>query len=126
METNLVSKPANNTPYVLAVVVMFVIAVATVLGVLKIRPTTDPLVVIGAIFAAFSPTTAGILAFIKSQETHVAVNSRMDAWMEATKAEAHRAGQDDAIAAARGVPPGPAAVTPVPTVVESPKQEPKA
>ena len=61
-----------------------------VLGIIAIHPQSDPIDVMGQVAKGLAPTIVGVFAFLKSQEvkavsesTHVAVNSRLDAWMEA-------------------------------------------
>lgn len=94
---------ASNAPYLYAVVLMLALGVGLVLGVLKLRPMIDPLIVIGAVFAMMTPTTAAVLGFMKAQETHLSVNSRLDAFMTAERVEAHRKGTDDERARAQEV-----------------------
>lgn len=72
------SKPSNNAPYVIAVVVMALIGVIAVVLIVLIRPDKDNSVLIATIGSFILPTTVALLAFMKSQETHVVVNSRMD------------------------------------------------
>jgi hypothetical protein len=75
----------------------------------------DPLVVIGGIYAVvITPTTAAIMAFLKSndafaqsQETYHMVNSRLTDFMTADRVEAHRKGMDDARAQDAGRAPAP-------------------
>jgi hypothetical protein len=79
---------------------MFLIGVVGVVGILKVRPDVDALLVIGAVFAFLVPTTASILAFQKSQETHLSVNSRLDGFIQnaaiASKAQGEAVGRNEA------------------------------
>ena len=77
-------------PYVWSVVVLVLIGAILVLGIIAIHPQSDPIDVMGQVAKGLAPTIVGVFAFLKSQEvkavsesTHVAVNSRLDAWMEA-------------------------------------------
>ena len=74
-------KPAGKGPYVWAVVIMTLIGGMLVIGILYLRPQSDPLDVLAQVMKGLAPTTAGVLAFMKSQETHLSVNSRLDAFM---------------------------------------------
>jgi hypothetical protein len=73
--------PANNIPYLIAVVVMMLIAILGVSAIAIFRPDTDVLVVFGVVFGFLTPTTLSLLALMKSQETHLSVNSRLDEFM---------------------------------------------
>jgi len=68
----------SNTPYLIAVVVTTMIGVAGVVAVLILRPHEDNAALFVAIGGFVAPTTAALLAFLKTQETHLLVNSRMD------------------------------------------------
>jgi hypothetical protein len=72
----------NNTPYVVAVVTMMFIAVVGSAIITVVEPKQDNTVIIAAIFGFLTPTTLSLLAFMKSQETHLSVNSRLDAFMK--------------------------------------------
>ena len=87
-------KPTNNTHYVLATMVLMFMGVALTMGILYVRPLIDPLVVIAAVFGVLTPTGAAILALMKAQETHLSVNSRLDAFVASAQVEARREGQD--------------------------------
>jgi hypothetical protein len=88
--------PPNNTPYIVAVVVMMALGVIGVVAVVILRPSaTDNMLVIAALVGFLTPTTVSLLAFMKAQETHVAVNSRLDAWLAAATESAHSKGMDE-------------------------------
>jgi hypothetical protein len=72
----------NNVPYIIAVVVMAVIGVVAVVAITIARPDKDNTAVYAIIFSSLTPTTLALLAFMKSQETHLAVNSRLDQFIE--------------------------------------------
>lgn len=81
-DLNLPPKAASNIPYLITVAVMFAVG-ALLVGLLAwVRPETDLLVIFGAVFGFVTPTTAAILAFQKSQETHLSVNSRLDGFIK--------------------------------------------
>lgn len=61
----------------------FSVAGATVVSV--VRPGQDNAALITAIFGFLTPTTLSLLAFMKSQETHLAVNSRLTQFIENAK-----------------------------------------
>ncbi len=92
------ARVGSNTPYVIAVCVMAFIACGAVVLVVMLRPGRDNVLLVGAIFGFVGPFTMALLAFMKSQETHLSVNSRLDAFMEtasrAARAEGHIAGID--------------------------------
>lgn len=68
----------NNTPYVIAVVIMSIIAMVCIVAVTLIRPSQDNSVLNVLILGFSTTTTAAILAFMKAQETHLSVNSRLE------------------------------------------------
>lgn len=79
----------TNAPYLVTVIVMMVIGVAGVTTIVTLRADFDILIVAGVVFAFLTPTTTSILSFMKAQETnrqardtHLAVNSRLDAFMK--------------------------------------------
>ena len=70
----------NNLPYIVAVVLMMALGVCGVIAVILIHPMDD-MTIITTILGFLAPTTLSLLAFMKSQETHLSVNSRLDAFM---------------------------------------------
>lgn len=70
--------PPSNTQYIVAVVAMMLIAVAGVVVIVVLRPEADVALVIAAVFGFLAPTTLSMLSFMKAQETHLSVNSRLD------------------------------------------------
>lgn len=90
-----VSRPPNNIPYVIAVVVMMTLGVIGVVAVTFARPTQDNTVLVGLILGFLAPTTLSLLAFMKSQETHLSVNSRLEAFMQAAEEAARAQGVED-------------------------------
>jgi hypothetical protein len=81
--------PPNNLPYIVTVALMAMFAVASVVAVTLIRPTQDNSSLITTILGFIATTTASLLAFMKSQETHLSVNSRLDAFMRNAEMAAH-------------------------------------
>lgn len=84
--------PPNNLPYIWAVVAMMFLGVGAIAAVSIFRPVEDNTVVITTIVGFIAPTTLSLLAFMKSQETHLSVNSRLDAFMASARAAAHAQG----------------------------------
>jgi len=85
-------KPSNAMPYVVSVIILFLLGIILIGGVLYLRPATDPLVVIGVVFGFLISSGASIAAFIKSQETHLTVNSQLTAWKKEFYQMAHGEG----------------------------------
>jgi len=73
-------KKASNVPYLIAVVVMVMIGVIAILTIVLMRPTADNTQLIATLVGMIVPTTAAILALMKSQETHLTVNSQLAQW----------------------------------------------
>lgn len=67
----------TNSFYLLSVVAMVLISVAAVVLISIFSPGPDNTAIIVAIFG-FTTATFSILTWLKSQETHLSVNSRMD------------------------------------------------
>lgn len=86
------SPPSGRSVYVWAVVVLTLIGALLVMGVLYARPASDPMDVIGNVLKGLAPTIAGVLAFFKSQETHLCVNSRLDMFLAEHAKVAHAEG----------------------------------
>lgn len=72
------------TKYLGAVLFLATLAVIAILAVSLIRPTQDNTTLITAILSTVVPTIAAVLAFMKAQETHLSVNSRMDELLKRT------------------------------------------
>jgi len=80
--------PPNNIPYLIAVVAMSALGVISVVTVLILRPQADNAALFAAIAGFIAPTTMALLAFMKTQETHVLVNGRMDEFKRLLQANA--------------------------------------
>lgn len=85
--------PANNAPYLVAVVLMVLIAISGVVLIVIFRPDADILIVFSGVFGFLTPTTLSLLAFMKSQETHLSVNSRLDEFIQNAEAAAEERGK---------------------------------
>jgi len=70
--------PPNNTQYVYAVLLMAILGVVSITALTIMRPGQDNTAVIATIIGFLAPTTLSLLAFMKAQETHLSVNSRLD------------------------------------------------
>lgn len=114
--TLLTPKPphSDKPTYVWAVVILVLIGALLVMGILYLRPESDPLDVMGDVLKGLAPTIAAVLAFLKSQETHLSVNGRLDAFLaehaKVARAEgiAQGVAEEQARVAAQGAP------TPIP------------
>ncbi len=104
-------KPASVLPYLLAVGFMSLLIVIAVLVITFIRPAADNTALIATVVSALVPTTAAILAFMRTSSTHSAVNGRLSDFVQAAKRSAYDAGVRDATAtvgiAVSAVPAGP-------------------
>lgn len=83
---------ANNVPYLAVVALMSILAVGFVLGISFLRPTADNGQLITTILGFIATTTASVLAFMKAQETHLSVNSRLDEFMSNARLASHALG----------------------------------
>jgi hypothetical protein len=84
---------SSNTPFVAAVCVMITLGVILSVLIIMLRPQSDPLVVCVTVFGIISPTTLSLLAFMKSQQTHLSVNSRLDDFIFNSASAAHAEGK---------------------------------
>lgn len=82
----------NNVPYLVAIVTMAIVAIAGSVLISYLRPDSDIVVVFGLIAGFMAPTTLSLLAFMKAQETHLSVNSRLDQFIENAKASSRAEG----------------------------------
>lgn len=72
----------NNVPYLVAIVGMVALAIVAFVAIAIARPQQDLVVLGGIVFTATAPTTLALLGFMKAQETHLSVNSRLDAFIQ--------------------------------------------
>lgn len=87
---------ANNSQYVVAVSVMIAIAIAGIVLVETFRPG-DNTATIAAIVGLLTPTTLSLLAFMKAQETHLSVNSRLESFIKSADIAARSEGLAEGI-----------------------------
>jgi membrane-bound ClpP family serine protease len=73
-------KTTSVLPYVYTTIILFISGLIFIALVLFLRPTLDPLIVITSVMGFVITISTGIAAFIKAQETHNMVNSKLDAW----------------------------------------------
>lgn len=92
----------SNTTYLIAIVVMVLIGIGGISLIVSLRPDTDFLIVSAAVFGFITPTTLALMTFLKAQEasnqareTHLAVNSRLDSFIENAKLAAKAEGKDE-------------------------------
>lgn len=95
---NPASKAPNNVPYVVAVFVMLFLGFLLSFIVVLFGPSQDRTALIVAVFGFLTPTTLSLLTFMKSQETHLSVNSRLDGFIknaeEAARAKGNVEGRE--------------------------------
>lgn len=89
-------RPPSNVAYLVAVAFMSLLVVIAVLLITFLRPDKDNSTLITLVIGSLVPTTGTILAFMKSQETHLSVNSRLDEFMKTAKVSAYDKGVRDA------------------------------
>lgn len=122
------SKPTASVAYLVTIFGMTLIGVVAVVTVFLMRPDKDNATLVVAILGFIGPTTAALLAFLKSQETHLVVNSRIDEFKEelrssavsavaAARAEGLATGKEAGVAAADARTDQIAKVIPVPVVL---------
>ncbi len=92
MQPQMPPQVPNNTPYIVAVVLMVLGGVLGSVVINVFRSTQDNTLVIAAIFGFLAPTTLSLLAFMKAQETHLSVNSRLDGFINNAAAAANAQG----------------------------------
>lgn len=85
--------------YLAAVLAAILLGIVAVVLVLWLRPEYDPLIVIVSVFTIITPTTTSLLSFMKAEEakeqakeTHLSVNSRLDAFITQASASARAEG----------------------------------
>ncbi len=93
-------KPRASWPYLLAIVFMAFLGTVAILILTKLRPAQDNSVLITAVIGFLGTMTGTILTFMKAQETHLSVNSRLDAFMASARQVGHLEGKEEGRAAA--------------------------
>lgn len=94
---NITTKHRDRTPYVWSLVIVIGISLMFMVIILLIRPEQDPVSLIGEILKPVVPTVAAVFAYLKSQEVHLQVNSRLDQLLEKSVREAHLTGMLDGL-----------------------------
>lgn len=84
---------ASNTPYLVAIVIMVVITIVAIVAVTMIRPEGDNMALYALILGSIGPTTLALLAFMKAQETHLSVNSRLEQFIRNADRSARAEGE---------------------------------
>lgn len=106
------TKPASNSSaFVLgSIIALAVIGAGTIVIVSLLRPKEDNTALIASILGFIAPTTAALLALVKStqagaavQELRLDVNHRLSQLLEQTAKAAKSEGRDDALAAAAAI-----------------------
>jgi len=87
--------PLRNFQYIVAVVAMGLFGVAGAVLITVLRPGADNSSTIIMIFGFLAPTTLSLLSFMKSQETHLSVNSRLDGFMRNASLAARAQGREE-------------------------------
>jgi hypothetical protein len=78
--------------YVVAAVVIILSCIVAILVLELLRPEKDNSTLYALIIGFTGPTLASIMAFMKAQETHLSVNSRLDAFIRNAREAAHAEG----------------------------------
>ena len=88
----LTKQQPSSMPYVWAGLILVLMSGLFILALLLLRPTLDPLVVITTVLGLTGSIFSSVAAFLKSQETHLTVNSQLSAWKEEFAKMAHAEG----------------------------------
>lgn len=96
-QPNLVIPKPDNASYMIAIVVMTIIGIIATTVISVLRPLQDNIPLITLLLGNIASVTVALLAYMKSQETHLSVNSRLDGFIknaqEASKAQGVVEGQ---------------------------------
>jgi len=82
------------------IVSLGIVGVAAIVAIVALRPHEDNAALIATVLGFLAPTMAALLALIKVQELHLAVNSRLTQLLEQTAKASRSEGREDAAAAA--------------------------
>jgi hypothetical protein len=88
-------KTTSNWPYLITVGFMAALGTIGILVLTKLRPTQDNTLIITMITGWLGTITGVILTFMKAQETHLSVNSRLDAFMASARQVGHLEGKEE-------------------------------
>lgn len=87
-------------PYVIVIALMAACGLMVILLLTWLRPVQDNTALIVMVLGFVTTTTAAIFVFLKSQETHLLFNSRMDEMMrnveEVARLKGEKTGRDEA------------------------------
>ena len=92
-------KPGSAWPYLIAIIFMAALGTMAILILTKLRPAQDNSVLITAVVGFLGTMTGTVLTFMKAQETHLSVNSRLDAFMASAKQVGRLEGKEEGRAA---------------------------
>jgi len=73
-----VKSTSSNIPYLISILLMSLLGVIGTLSIVLLRPGEDNASLYISVASFVLPTTTALMAFLKTQETHLLVNSRMD------------------------------------------------
>ena len=89
--------PTNTKQYVVAALLMAALELIGILLVIMLVLPNERLAMIGTVIGTLTPTSAAILVLMKAQETHKAVNGRLDGIIRSERAisylQGHEAGR---------------------------------
>jgi len=92
-------KPANNNSVIIAVCCMAFLLATFVVLISLVKPGEDNLDLIAIVFAAITPTTVALLAYMKGAENsqavkdvHLAINGRLTQLLAMTETASHAEG----------------------------------
>ena len=80
-------------PYFWVAFAMALLGAFLIVTILWLRPTSDPMTVIEKVASPLVPTLAAIMAWLKIQEVHLNINSRLTEFMQARVDAADAKGQ---------------------------------
>ncbi len=94
-KSDIINPQPNTKAYIVAVVLIVLIAIASIVSIDIVNPDKDNTLIIAAILGFITPTIASIFSFIKAQETHLMVNSRLSQFMENAEIAATAKGKEE-------------------------------
>lgn len=88
----------SNGPYIRVTLMLLFTGILLVTAAMWLRPRTYLPDIIAQVLTGLVPTIAGVLAYMKAQQTHLSVNSRLDAFMKTAAALAKEEGRVEGVA----------------------------
>lgn len=85
-------RPSTSIQYIAAGLILFLLAMLFIVAILYLRPALDPLLLITTVVGVFITIFTSVASFLKSQETHLTVNSQLSAWKAESTKTAHAEG----------------------------------